>query len=70
MSDKIIQLIVLLALIVGGVAISAWGFRELSDFFNNLLYWMRYNVGQVAWVSIHRSTWVSRIKEIVHDPNN
>jgi len=47
MSNKIIQLIVALAVVVGLVTIATWGSRELYYFFSNLLYWMRYNIGQL-----------------------
>ncbi|GEM_PF-1313524 len=48
MSNKIIQLFVAIAVVVGLVTIATWGSRELYYFFSNLLYWMRYNIGQLA----------------------
>ncbi|MFM7886320.1 MAG: hypothetical protein ACKPCM_06450 [Pseudanabaena sp.] len=37
------KIVMYFVLFVGAIAIAAWASREVSYFFNNLLYWIRYN---------------------------
>ena len=48
MSSRLIQVLIVLALVVGSLAIATWVSREMYYFFSNLLGWMRYNIGQMA----------------------
>jgi hypothetical protein len=41
------KILITIALFVGFVVIAMWVSRESYYFFNNLLYWMRYN-----WVTV------------------
>ncbi|MCA6573079.1 MAG: hypothetical protein ACK45T_02700 [Pseudanabaena sp.] len=37
------KIVMYFVMFVGAIAIAAWVSREFSYFFNNLLYWIRYN---------------------------
>jgi hypothetical protein len=46
------KILITIALFVGFVVIAMWVSRESYYFFNNLLYWMRYNWLTVVVVAV------------------